>query len=343
MSPGNWGALWSPGWGRSEMAAQLYDEILFNHATFGDLDRGSGPFIMVMATDITTGTRIGFTQPTFDILCSNLDAVPLSRAAAASSAVPLVMSPVTINNYGGTCGFKYPPWVLAASDAQNPARPAARALKRLEEMSSYQDSKTRPYIHLVDGGLSDNLGMRAVLEALEDLEAVRLRGVKTPLDHVQRIVVIVVNSLSVPKTNWDESERPPGDLQILLKATGVPIDRYSYETVELLRDTVARWDLMRRIRESAAFDRSKDESLAALLDAPTPRLYAIDVSFPMLKDPKEFAYLNDLPTSFVLSPEQVDRLRAAAGTILLQSPDFRRLLNDVGARIVDEPPAAAAQ
>src|SRR5450755_3309572 len=50
MNPGNWGKLSSTGWGRSELAAQLYDEILFNGATFGDLDRGDGPFIVASAT-----------------------------------------------------------------------------------------------------------------------------------------------------------------------------------------------------------------------------------------------------------------------------------------------------
>jgi NTE family protein len=30
LNPGNWGALLSEGWGRSELAAQLYDEILFD-------------------------------------------------------------------------------------------------------------------------------------------------------------------------------------------------------------------------------------------------------------------------------------------------------------------------
>src|SRR5271157_3892003 len=53
FSPGNWGALWSESWGRSEMAAQLYDEILFHGATFADLDRGSGPLILATATDIS--------------------------------------------------------------------------------------------------------------------------------------------------------------------------------------------------------------------------------------------------------------------------------------------------
>jgi len=58
-----------------------------------------------------------------------------------------------------------------------------------------------------------------------------------------------------------------------------------------------------------------------------------------LKDKVEREYLNQLPTSFVLTDEQVDRLRAAAGKIILDSPDFQRLLKDAGATIV-EPPAA---
>jgi len=339
LNPFNWPTLWSDRWGRSELAANLYDEILFGGATFADLERGSGPLIMVMATDISTGARLGFTQPAFDIICSDLKSVRLARAAAASSAVPLVLSPITLNNYGGTCGYKVPEWATAAADPNNPARPAARAMKRMEELASYEDSKERPFLHLVDGGLADNLGMRSVLEALEQMEAVRLRGGKTPFDRIKRIIVVVVNSLSVPATTWDKSEAPPGNVEILIKATGVPIDRYSYETVELLRDIMARWDMMRRIRESEAFDAKKDPALASLIKAPSAKLYAIDVSFPQLKDKAEFAYLNDLPTSFVLPPEAVDHLRAAAGQILMESPDFQALMKEIGAKIVTPPPA----
>ena len=101
----------STGWGRSELAAQFYDEILFNGATFDDLDRGKGPFIVASATDISTGARVPFNQDLWNVLCSDLNAVRLSRAAAASSAVPVVLSPVTINNYGGTCNYEVPAWV----------------------------------------------------------------------------------------------------------------------------------------------------------------------------------------------------------------------------------------
>ena len=337
LTPTNWPALASDTWGRAEMAAQLYDEILFEGKTYADLMRGDGPFIAVMATDISSGSRVGFNQSMFDILCADLSSFRLARAATASSAVPLVFSPITINNYGGTCGFKFPDWMAKIADPANPPRPAARAIKRMEEMIEFGDGKARPFLHLVDGGLADNLGMRAVLEVLEEFEAARLRGVPTPLDNVKRIVVVVVNSLSVPTTNWDQSERPPGNIEILIKATGVPIDRYSSETVELLRDMVARWDLMRRVEESGVLNNTRDPVLAELRNAPSARLYAIDVSLPRLTDPAEFAYLNDLPTSFVLPPEAVDRLRAAAAKIMLDSPDFQRLLRDIGARIVDTP------
>jgi NTE family protein len=344
LSPGNWGALWSESWGRSEMAAQLYDEILFHGATFADLDGGTGPLILATATDISTGERLGFQQADFDYLCSNLDAVPLSRAAAASSAVPFALSPVTLNNYGGSCKFTLPPWSRAFADPATAPRPAARAIKHVQEMQAYQDGADKPYVHLVDGGLADNLGMRGVLDALEQLEALNIMGVPTPLDHVHRIVVVIVNSLSSPKTNWDESERPPSDFAILVKATGVPIDHYSYEAIELMRDTIARWKTLHRIRDSGVFAGDRDNAaLAQLLHAPDINLYAIDVSFPALKDKAEVEYLNNLPTSFVLPPEAVDRLRAAAGTILRTSPDFQRLLKDAGVQLlpVTKDPATA--
>lgn len=344
FTPSYWGNLWSRGWGRSELAADLYDEILFNDATFGDLRHKDGPFILVSATDISTGGRFGFSQLTFDIMCSELDDVRLSRAAAASSAVPVVLSSLTFNNYGGTCGYAPPKWTRRFLDAEDPPRPAARALRSMRTMETYGDGKERPFIHLVDGGVSDNVGMRGVLEVLELMEALHYVGEPTPLDNVRRIIVFVVNSLSSPPTSWDTSERPPGVVELMLRSAGVPIDHFSYESIELLKDIGARWNTMKVIRNSAAVANSNDPKLAAAVRAPEIQIYAIDVSFAALKEsnPAEFAYLNEQPTSFVLPPEAVDRLRAAAAKIIADSPDFQRLLKDVGATIVPPPPSPDA-
>ncbi len=342
VNPGNWGKMSSTAWGRSELAAELYDEILFNGATFGDLDRGDGPFIVASATDISTGGRVPFNQNIFNVLCSDLDAMRLSRAAAASSAVPVVLSPVTINNYGGTCNYQLPAWVTLFAQSANPPRPAARAIRELQDVLPYADATHRPYIHLVDGGISDNLGMRGILDVLEFLEALNDKGLPTPLDHVRRIIVFVVNSLSSPPTNWDESENPPGTLDILLKATGVPIDHYSYEAVEQLKDIAARWRTARELRNLAGCSTNKDLPICAVVSPPKADIFAIDVSFAGVTNPAERLYLNEQPTSFALPPEAVDRLRAAAGKIILASPEFQRLLKDVGAKVVPDPSAAGA-
>jgi len=199
---------------------------------------------------------------------------------------------------------------------------------------SYEDSARRPFIHLVDGGIADNAGMRGVLEALETLEALHSAGHPTSLDRVRRIVVFMVNSVSSPKTRWDESEESPGALGILLKATGVPIDRYSYEAAELLKDTAARWQTMRRVRDALALAGVSAATITDALHVPDTDIYAIDVSFARLKDVAERDYLNELPTTLALPADAVDRLRAAARTVILASPEFDRLLKDANATIV---------
>jgi NTE family protein len=346
LNPKYWGDFIGGSAGRSELAANYYDEILFNGATFGDLDRGTGPFIVASATDISTGSRVPFNQSVFNIMCSDLNAVRLARAASASSAVPVVLSTVTLNNYGGSCKHEVPAWVKMFTQSDNPPRPAARAIRELKEAQVLADGVKRPYVHLVDGGISDNVGMRGVLDALQLLEALHAAGIPTPLDHVKRIVVVVVNSLSSPPTKWDTTEKGPGVAEVLLQSTGVPIDHYSYEAVELLKDISARWDTARRLRELAGCEVNKDAPVCAAIRVPQAKIYAIDVSFAALQDKAERDYLNLQPTSFVLPPEAVDRLRAAAGTIISASPEFQRMVKEAGVKVVADPapgkPAARA-
>ncbi|MEZ2354933.1 patatin-like phospholipase family protein [Caballeronia sp. RCC_10] len=335
LNPFNWPALSSTGWGRSELAAQLYDEILFNGATFDDLDRAGGPAIAVGATELSTGSRVVFLQQNFDVMCAELGPFKLSRAAAASSAVPVALSPITINNYGGSCGYHEPDWIRQFTHTYKPPRPAGRLLKRLQELRELDDAEEDRYFHLVDGAVADNLGLRGVLDILETFEALRLAGQPTPLDHVRRVIIFVVNSVSTPSTNWNASENPPSTLAILSKATGVPIDRYSSESVELLKDIDARWTAMREIGNSLALGKNQDPKLAKLINVPNADIYVIHVAFEDLKDKAERDYFNQLPTSFVLPADAVDRLRAAAGKLILDSPDFQQLLKIAGARIVD--------
>ncbi|MBV9316331.1 MAG: patatin-like phospholipase family protein, partial [Gammaproteobacteria bacterium] len=284
------------------------------------------------ATELTSGARIVFLPQNFDVMCADLASMKLSRAAAASSAVPVVLSPVTINNYGGTCGYRQPQWLRAFAEQSNPPRPAGRMLRRLEELEQLDDASEDRYFHLVDGAVSDNLGLRGVLDYLEAFEALRLAGTPTPLDHVRRVIIFVVNSASTPSFDWNATEESPGALSILVKAAGVPVDRYANESIELLRDIDARWSAQRAVRDSVAFDKNRDPQLAWVTNAPNADIHTIEVSFRMLSDKKERDYFNQLPTSFALPADAVDRLRAAARRIILESPDFQQILKPATAQ-----------
>jgi NTE family protein len=341
LNPFNWPSLGSSGWGRSELAANFYDEILFNGATFNDLKR-DGPRILVGATDLADGTRLIFNPENFDVLCTDLSSIRLARAAAASSAVPVVLSSITIDNHGGTCGYQLPPWARIFLDNPDPPRPASRTVKRLQELQVFADSKDHRYIHLVDGGVSDNVGMRGVLDVLSTFEALHAAGLKTPYDHVRNIYILVVNSLATPPNDWGLHENPPALFDVLIKATGTPIDRYSYDTVETLRDIQARWASMRQVRDAIKPYPELAEKLGTVMRAPEINIRVVEVSFSALADKAERDYLNTLPTSFVLDDQAVDRLRLAAKDAILASPEIKRLIDNGALRMVGPGPRVAA-
>ncbi len=328
LNPFNWRKYIGGTAGRSELAAEYYDEILFEGATFADLQTKQGPVAVANGTDISTGFRLSFYQNDFDLLCSDLSKVRLSRAAATSSAVPVVLSAVTFDNYGGTCGYDYPAWVRDVAKTGGRARPSVRAMKRYLEMQEFQDSKNRPYIHLVDGGVADNIGMRSVLEALEGFEA--STEFRTDVGFAfNRIVLVVVNSRSAPKTDWDRVEEPPGAVSQLLQSTGVPIDRYSFETIEIMKDREEIYGWRRELMILRARLAGKAEAEAeASIPLPKLTVHTMDVSFDAIKDSDERARFMNMPTSFVLPPDDVDRLREIGARLLRESPDFQDLLRE---------------
>jgi NTE family protein len=323
--PSNWVKLASSQYGRSELAADFYDEILFGGATFNDLLALNTPATAVTGTDLSTGARFQFSQDQFDLICSDLGKVRLSRAAATSSAVPVVFTPLTFHNYGGQCGAQPPVWVSDVTRPGNPQRPAGRALLRYRDITNYQDSANRPYLHIVDGGVSDNLGLRGVLEAFEELEASPHFQQQLGFERIRRIVVVVVNSRSAPATDWDRSPEPPGVLAQLMQSSSVPIDHFSYESVELLKDIAQRWADKRRfaIAERRLAGESRTQAEAAVPDL---LFDAIDVSFDAIPDREERSYFMNLPTSFVLPADAVDRLRELGGRLLRESSTYQALL-----------------
>ena len=108
LSPLNWIPLMSPKFGRGDVAAAYYDKHIFDGATFADLQRPGAPVVVINATDLATGMRFPFVHNFFDLICADLDQLPLARGLTASSAVPVLFTPITVKSYAGTCGYELP-------------------------------------------------------------------------------------------------------------------------------------------------------------------------------------------------------------------------------------------
>jgi NTE family protein len=325
FNPFNWGKLMSGNYGRSELAAEYYDEILFDNATFADLMDAPGPVAIASGTDMAIGTRFAYYQDDFDLICSKLDTVNLSRAAATSSAVPVVLSPVTLNNYGGTCGYQYPPWVEDVLEIDEDKRPAGRALERYKDMKAFHDGENRPYLHLVDGGVSDNIGVRGVMDAIEEAMLSKEFAKEKGFSRIKKVVIIVANAHSQVANNWEKKESPPGMTQQLLQSSSVPIERYSFETIELMKDraAIAGWRRELLVMQAQLDGMSKEKAEASV---PQVEVHVMEVSFDRIVDPVRRRQFMDLPTSFVLPAEDVDSLREIAGELMRQSPEYQGLL-----------------
>ena len=322
INPFNWPAMAFGSFTRSDLAARYYDEILFDGATFGDLIGKPGPLVVASSTEFSSGYRFTFTQNTYDLICSNLSTTRLSLAATASSAVPVAFAPVTLTNWGGTCGMQLPKWMdrLSGPDAADTLSLSQRA----EQLRLLEDSARRPWLHLVDGGVSDNLGLRAILDLLEVLELRDDFNKLLVLGGIRRVAVIVVNSQSSPSPGWDRTPDGPNLFDAILQAASVPIDHNSMDSIVLLQAMVERWKLAGEVQ-------SLEARLRRTPGGTPPRIefYPIVLDFAGIPDPDERKFFLGLPTSLALPAETIDRLRAIGGTLLRASPQFQKFLRAV--------------
>jgi NTE family protein len=328
LKPSNGFRLMSGKFARGDLAAEYYDQYIFGGGTFGEIIALGGPLILVNATDIALGTYFTFSQETFDILCSDVSRLPLSRAVAASSSVPVILSPITLYNYAGSCNYEAPRWVKRALEQPALSR---RRFQKAAHLESYMDSQKRPYIHLIDGGISDNLGLRAVIDWLiapgEMWQALQYLG----WENTRKVVFIIVNAEQGTDFHLDYLEKTVSSGSVLKSTTNIPIIRYNFETVELLKGNFKNWTEEIRSRRCAAANPSGGTAPAYSEADPCAdiQFYLVEVDFEAVPDKSERSYLMRLPTSFNLPPEDVDRLRAAAHQVLTLSPEFQRLLRDL--------------
>lgn len=319
INPVNWVRLWSPRFGRSEMAQEYYDYMIFHGATLGDLASGKGPAVIILATDATDGIVFPFIPRQFALICSDFEKFPLARAVAASAAFPGPLTPIILKNYAGQCDHRVPAWI---TNALTKPDPTSRVYYNAVMTKTYLEPDTKPYIHLIDGGVSDNLGIRGIMETIAAQGGIRDTLKEEKLAKTRRVVFIIVDAQTREKSRWRLIDEIPGLGAILGASSTIMINKYNFETIDLLRRYAGEWTY-----EDEAAEKKPIE------------IYIIHVAFASLPDKAEREYFQGIPTALKLPAEQVDKLREVAGKLLYSQGSFNKLVKDLGGKMpgTDQP------
>lgn len=323
LNPVNWWKLGSSNYSRIDLAAEYYDRKIFHSDTFAALEQQKQrPFIVLNATDMSLGARFEFTQGQFDLLMSNLASVPVARGVAASSAFPILLTPLVVRNYPKE-GVKEPRAVPTAIN--NDLEESPRRWRWAMNVRSYFDPNRR-FIHLMDGGLADNLGIRGLLESLEFPDVPNLDdGRPSPgnrnlsiqrmlaADKIRRLVFIIADAKPGDSRARDNSSHTPGIIDVAMTTGSTPMANYSFESAQALREYC---DLIEKEHGDAEMKKVKT--------------YVIHLRFDSVKDEGARQYLQGLGTNFHLPKDAVDKLRCASAQLLRESETFQQLLRDLG-------------
>jgi len=333
FNPVNWFKLMSSDYGRSDMVNEYYQESLFGKKTFADLEKLGKPFLMINGTDMTTGGQFPLIQDQFDLICSDLTQYPVSRAVATSSAFPGLLTPLTYNNYAGKCGYTEPKWVVngANDGANNP-----QGVQFIDDRRSYYDTpsykKPRKFIHLMDGGVADNIGLRSLTFGLENNGPSYSLLRKINNKEIQKLVIIIVNAATDPSTGLDQTASVPGTITTVVTSATVPLDNYTFDTINSTESAIAQFDddvkLLRACNKQLKDKCPNADPIGASLYSIDS--YVSDVSFNGISNPEERYWFKNLPTNFNLEPETVDKLIAVGKSLLVDNKDFKKLVKDIG-------------
>lgn len=312
LKPVNWIKLFPGFYNRTDLAAEYYEKNIFGSKTFADLPEDA-PQVVINATDLSAGLAFSFTTDDFQWICSDLGSYPIGRAVAASAAVPVIFSPITLENHSGC---EYPEEINAR-----------QAASRNDELAlgnrKYQNKDQYPFLHLVDGGISDNLGIRSLLHVISEnnnnfWDVLSRFNMK----QTQDVVFIVVNaSDNIPAEIALTSEEPDTSLTLAAMTT-IQFNRYNSDTLDILESEFEHWS--DQVKSGRCQEHESEQ-------CDLIRFHLIELDFSQLPQ-AEFQELGRVETSLELLPAQVDKLINAGEKLLKTSPHLQQLIHRLNIR-----------
>jgi len=324
LSPTNWGWMIDSNIGTNDYMEQYYDKTMFHGARFADLMARGRPIIGISATDMNYGSPFMFTQEFFDVICSDLRQFPIARAVAASNGFPGLFSPITLTNRAADCGGRQPGWLRRVPMADR-RDPLSRLGVQAALLEKYLDPNQTRYLHLVDGGVADNLGLRVAGGIMQNLAESPRALSALGYTRLRRILVISVDGEGSQNPKLAQTKAVGGILSSILRASGGQIDRYNFETLRAVNE---------QLQDAAQALRAARCQAGRVIDGMPcgdVQTQLVHVSLAAMPPGPEKEKLLAIPTGLTIDRPDVDLLVDAGRAAIISSEPLHRFLQDYAA------------
>lgn len=294
--------------------ARWLDKNLFNQATMSSFRSPNAPTVWINASDIYNRTPFLFSYDTFAALCSDLDKMPIADAVAASAAFPVVFSPVVLKTKQTHCDYQQPEWLTRAVDDP---RHSLRLQAYAKAIQAYHKNTDMNYVRLLDGGLTDNLGITGF--ALKRAAADSPHGPLSPEEAVKlrHFIFVIADAGRSQTENWGRHMNDLGVATLLMAATDTSMSASLRDQIDALRQAVSIWrDQLIGYRCSLPLEKiRKIRGTMAGWNCRDVNMIVEHLSFTDLA-PETARELNEVPTRLTLKASQVDMLVAAGRQVV---------------------------
>jgi len=325
LLPWNWGWAVDAHVGTNDYMDRYYDATMFHGAQFKDLMPRGRPVIAITATDLNYGTSFLFTQEFFDVLCADLKPFPIARAVAASNGFPGLFSSITLTNHAADCGGRKPGWLRRVPEADR-NNPLSRLGVQARLIDRYLDPNKTRYVHLVDGGVADNLGLRVAGGMIENIAEAPGAVAALGYTRLRRILVLSIDGEGSQDPKLAQTKYVGGLLSSLLRASGGQIDRYNFDTLKVVNDQLQ--DAVRALRTA----RCQAGPVSDGMPCGDVKAQLIHISLAAMPAGPEKDKLLAIPTGLTIDRPDVDRLVEAGRSAIVTSEPLRLFLQDYAAR-----------
>jgi len=229
-----------------------------------------------------------------------------------------LFSPITLQNHAGTCETSPIVWQVQKRNKNN--RNITNQQKRYLDalkVKNYRDDKNLKYLHLVDGGVADNLGIRSIIDIVSFHNDNMWNAMKTyGMQKSKKMVFMTVNASSFINPNIGKIRRGPPTVSVIDTTTTIQSNKYNTETIDLLRGQFPKW------KKQVQQGRCRELKTS---DCDQIDFQLIEINLEDLND-KETAELGIVPTALELPSDKIEQLKAAGKNLLIRSDGFQKLL-----------------